>query len=132
MKKILNNYGNSIQVIGNDFEFKNYQLLKIETFYDLLEISDKLRQPILMRENKEKNGAYFIIPSVTKILYVHRIKVSDIKKEMKKKNNNSENFEEELIFQKINNKINEMKNKTENVKKENNVQKEKNKVEYLD
>ena len=33
LKKILNNYGNSIQVIGNEFEFKNYQLLKIETFY---------------------------------------------------------------------------------------------------
>ena len=87
LKKILNNYGSNIQVIGNEFEFNDYQLLKIETFYDLLEISDKLRQPILMKENKERNGAYFVIPSVTKLLYVYRMKVSDIEKEMNEKNN---------------------------------------------
>lgn len=87
LKKILNNYGSNIQVIGNEFEFNDYQLLKIETFYDLLEISDKLRQPILMKENKERNGAYFVIPSVTKLLYVYRMKVSDIEKEINEKNN---------------------------------------------
>lgn len=87
LKKILNNYGSNIQVIGNEFEFNDYQLLKIETFYDLLEISDKLRQPILMKENKERNGAYFVIPSATKLLYVYRMKVSDIEKEINEKNN---------------------------------------------
>ena len=87
LKKILNNYGSNIQVIGNEFEFNDYQLLKIETFYDLLEISDKLRQPIQMKENKERNGAYFVIPSVTKLLYVYRMKVSDIEKEINEKNN---------------------------------------------
>ena len=85
LKKILNNYGSSIQTIGNDFEFDGYQLLKIENFFDLLEISDKLRQPILMKENPEKNCAYFVIPSLTKLLYVYRMKVSDIKKEINKK-----------------------------------------------
>lgn len=86
LKKILNNYGSNIQMLGSEFDFKDYQLLKIETFYDVLEISDKLRQPILMKENEEKNGAYFIIPSNTKLLYVYRMKVSDIEKEMNKKN----------------------------------------------
>ena len=86
LKKILNNYGSSIQVIGNEFDFKGYQLLRIENFYDLLEISDKLRQPILMKENTEKNSAYFVIPSVTKILYVYRMKISYIKREIDEKN----------------------------------------------
>lgn len=86
LKKILNNYGSSIQMLGNEFDFNDYQLLKIESFSDILEISDKLRQPILMRENDEKTGAYFVIPSTTKLLYVYRLKVSDIEKEIYEKN----------------------------------------------
>lgn len=85
LKKILNNYGSSIQMLGNEFDFNDYQLLKIDDFSDILEISDKLRQPILMKENKEKNGAYFVIPSNTKLLYVYRLKVSDIEKEINEK-----------------------------------------------
>lgn len=88
LKKILNNYSSSIQLLGSEFDFKNFQLLKIETFSDILEISDKLRQPILMKENKEKTGTYFIIPSNTKLLYVYRLKVSDIEKEINEKNKN--------------------------------------------
>lgn len=84
LKKILNNYSSYIQMIGNDFEFNDYQLLKVNTFTDMLEISDRIKQPILMKENNEKTGAYFVIPSNTKILYVYRLKVSDIQKEMKK------------------------------------------------
>ena len=88
LKKILNNYGSSIQILGSEFDFSNYHLLKISEFSDILEISDKLRQPILMKENNEKNGAYFVIPSNTKLLYVYRLKVSDIEKELNKKNKN--------------------------------------------
>lgn len=88
LKKILNNYGSVIQVLGSEFDFTDYQLLRIDSFNDILEISDKLRQPILMNENKEKNGAYFVIPSNTKVLYVYRLKVSDIEKEINEKNKN--------------------------------------------
>jgi len=35
---------------------------------------------------KEKTGAYFVVPSSSKILYVYRLKVSDIKKEIIEKN----------------------------------------------
>ncbi len=85
LKKILNNYSSYIQNLGNDFEFNNYQVLKVNTFTDMLEIRDTIKQPILMKENDDKTGAYFVIPSSTKILYVYRLKVSDIKK-----NNNDE------------------------------------------
>lgn len=80
LKKILNNYSSYIQNLGNDFDFKNYQILKVNTFTDMLEIRDTIKQPILMKENDEKTGAYFVIPSSTKILYVYRLKVNDIKK----------------------------------------------------
>lgn len=81
LKKILNNYSSYIQTLDVDFDFSDYQLLKINTFTDMLEIRDTIKQPILMKENNDKTGAYFIIPSNTKILYVYRLKISDIKKE---------------------------------------------------
>ena len=84
LKKILNNYSSYIQTINTDFDFKDYQLLKLDTFTDMLEIRDTIRQPILMKENSEKTGAYFLIPSNSKILYVYRLKVSDIEKEIQK------------------------------------------------
>jgi hypothetical protein len=75
-------------MLGNEFDLSDYQVLKIETFTDILEISDKLRQPILMKENTEKTGAYFVIPSSSKLIYIYRLKVSDIEKEINEKNKN--------------------------------------------
>lgn len=85
LKKILNNYGSYIQTLGNDFDFKEYQMLKLDNFSDMLEIRDTIRQPILMKQNSDKTGAYFVIPSNTKILYVYRLKVSDIEEKIEKK-----------------------------------------------
>lgn len=87
LKKILNNYSSYIQKLGNDFDFKDYQLLKVDTFNDMLEIRDTIHQPILLKENSNKTGAYFVIPSNTKLLYVYRLKVSDIEKKFRKKDN---------------------------------------------
>lgn len=85
LKKILNNYGSYIQMLGSDFYFRNYHMLKVDSFTDMLEIRDTIRQPILMKENPEKNGAYFIIPSNTQLLYIYRLKVSDIEKKLNQK-----------------------------------------------
>lgn len=85
LKKILNNYSSYIQTLSNDFKFEEYQILKVNTFNDMLEIRDTIRQPILMRENQDKTGAYFVIPSSTKVLYVYRLKVKDIRKEIRKR-----------------------------------------------
>ena len=83
LKKILNNYHSYIQKINNEFDVTKYQKLRVDTFTDMLEIRDTLQQPILMVENKQKDGVYFIIPSNTKILYTYGLKLSDIKKQMK-------------------------------------------------
>lgn len=84
LKKILNNYKSYIQKINNDFDLDGYQVLKVDTFTDMLEIRDTIQEPILMAENKTKTGVYFLIPSKTKILYLFGLKVSEIKKQMKK------------------------------------------------
>lgn len=83
MKKILNNYGSYIQTLTNSFDFENYQMLHIHSFNDMLEISDTIRQPILMKENEEKTGAYFLIMANFKVIYIYRLKVSTIEKEIK-------------------------------------------------
>lgn len=80
VRKILNNYGSYIQPLDNDLSFEGYQLLEINSFNDMLEIRDTIRQPILMRENKDKTGVLFMIPNNTKILYVYRLRIVDIEK----------------------------------------------------
>ncbi len=85
LKKILSNYRSYIQKINSKFTFAGYQLLKVDNFTDMLEIRDTTNQPILMVENSDKDSAYFVIPTSTRILYVYSIKVSDIEKEMKDK-----------------------------------------------
>lgn len=75
LKRILNNYKSYIQKVNNDFDLKGYQVLKIDTFTDMLEIRDTILSPILMVENKRKSGVFFIIPSNTKILYCYSLKV---------------------------------------------------------
>lgn len=75
LKKILTRYGSFIQQLGSDFDFKDYQILKINSFEDMLEIRDTIKQPILFKESDDKTGAYFLIPSNTKILYVYRMKM---------------------------------------------------------
>ena len=84
LKKILNNYHSFIQKINNDFDLKKFQVLKVDTFTDMLEIRDTLQQPILMVESKDKTGVHFIIPSNTKLLYVYSLKELDIQKRMMK------------------------------------------------
>lgn len=90
LKKILNNYGSYIQTLNSEFDFGNYQLLKLNNFTDMLEIRDTVRQPILMKENENKTGAYFVIPTSSNILYFYRLKVSDIKRKIKEKNEKKE------------------------------------------
>lgn len=82
LKKILNNYKSYIQKINNSFDLKGYQVLKVDTFTDMLEIRDTIGEPILMVENSKKNGTFFLIPSKTKVLYLYALKVNDIKKRL--------------------------------------------------
>lgn len=86
LKKILNNYHSYIQKINDKFNLKGYQVLKVNTFTDMLEIRDTLHQPILMVENEDNSGVYFIIPSSTKLLYIYGLKLSNIKKQIEEKN----------------------------------------------
>lgn len=82
LRKILNNYKSYIQKVNNEIDLKDYKIMKIDSFTDMLEIRDTIEEPILMTENKNKNSAYFVIPSKTNILYTYSINVKDIEKKM--------------------------------------------------
>ena len=84
LKKILDNHSKYIEKVNGSFSLTGYQVLTIDTFTDMLEIRNTLKQPILMVENVKQTGVFFIIPSNTKLLYVYAIRMSDIEKELKK------------------------------------------------
>lgn len=77
VNKILSNYRSFIQVITNVFNSEGYQILKVSTFTEMLNIRDTLQSPILMNENEDKTCTTFIIPTHTKILYTFEIKVAN-------------------------------------------------------
>lgn len=78
--KLVRNYKSYIQKIRNEFDTLGYQILHIDTFNEMLEIRDTLQSPILMHENDDQTCTTFYIPTNTKIVYVHDIKVENYDK----------------------------------------------------
>ena len=99
LKKILNNYHSYIQRIRNNIDlmngnalkidddviYKGCQFFKLESFNDMLEIRDSINAPILMSTNDTNTATYFIILDVNnKAVYTYGLRVTDIKKQMKR------------------------------------------------
>ena len=82
IKSIMNHYDHYIQRITGSYNMGTSQVLKIESFSDMLEIRDTLKQPILMLENEAKDGTFFIIPATNSIIYTYALRVVDIKAKM--------------------------------------------------
>ena len=80
LNKILDSYGEFIQRISNEFDINDYKLVYLDVFDDMLKIRDTIQEPILMKENKEKNSTYFMIPGKTNILYIYELNIDTIKK----------------------------------------------------
>lgn len=76
LSKILNAYGTYISEVEDEFDMKDYQILKVKRFVDLLEIRDTMHIPIIMIENKENLVTCFIIPTDNKILYFYSLGVT--------------------------------------------------------
>lgn len=78
IKKLLNNYEGYIQKINSKYEIGASQVIKVESFNDMLEIRDTLKTPILMLENEAKDGSFFIIPAANGIIYAYALRIADI------------------------------------------------------
>ena len=78
IKRLLNNYEGYIQKINSKYEIGASQVIKVESFNDMLEIRDTLKTPILMLENEAKDGTFFIIPAANGIIYAYALRIADI------------------------------------------------------
>ena len=83
LNKILRAYDRIIVNVKTCPDMEKYEVLEVESFDDLIDISDNIKQPIkhivISKGNKSK---FFIIDD--QILYLYIIKSSDINEENKK------------------------------------------------
>ncbi len=77
VQKLLSDYKSYIQRIENSISFEGYQVLKVLSFEELLEIGDKLQNPVLMHENEDKTKSSFFIATSNNILYLYEIAVEE-------------------------------------------------------
>jgi len=86
IKKILTSYDSYIQRTDNEFNFKGYQQLEMQSFEDLLQIRDTISQPILMKEKEKDKETDFFIPSKANVVYIYKLKIEDFEQSEKEKN----------------------------------------------
>ena len=77
IRKLLSNYGSFIQQLDNEFDTTGYQVLRIKSFDQMLNIRDTLQSPILMHENDDKTMSSFVIMSNANAIYLFEIKVDN-------------------------------------------------------
>ena len=81
IKKILASYDSYIQKTDNEFNFKGYQQIEMQTFEDLLQIRDTISQPILMKEKEKDKEVDFFIPSKANVVYIYKLKIEDFEQD---------------------------------------------------
>ena len=77
VKRILSAYRSYIQKINNEFDTAAYQVLRVDTFNEMLDIRDTIQSPILMHENEDMTCTRFLIPTATNLLYLFEVKVDN-------------------------------------------------------
>ncbi len=77
VKRLVSQYKSYVQKIINEFCTNGYQVLKVSTFKEMLDIRDTTQLPILMHENQDRTMTKFLIPTESNLLYVYEIKVED-------------------------------------------------------
>ncbi len=77
VQKLLSSYKSYIQRISNPFDYDGYKILNVVTFAELLEISDKLQNPVLMYENEDKTRSDFFISTCNNIIYLYVVEVEE-------------------------------------------------------
>lgn len=78
LKKILFDYKSYIQKIDTKIDYKNYKIIKIETFRDLLGMREDIKSPILMKTEEENRRTIFMMMH-DKILFVYILGANEIR-----------------------------------------------------
>ena len=93
LRKIMSNYGSYIQKLNNEYDFKNYQILEIKSFEDLLQIKETLNKPILMTEKTLAMETFFFIQSDGNV-YVYELKAGNLRNDRGTRYKTKETVEE--------------------------------------
>lgn len=84
MRRILFNYKSYIQKTNNEIDFKNYKVIQIDTFNEILGMRDTVQAPILMyTEDNEDRTKFMIIKD--DVLYVNVLGAKEIRNELRAK-----------------------------------------------
>lgn len=79
LREILRRYRPYIQKVNNEFDLNKYNLMRLDSFNDMLEIREITQNPILMLENEDGTHIFFFITTLTEIVYVYELNRNDIK-----------------------------------------------------
>ena len=79
LREILKKYRPYIQKVNSEFDINKYNLMRLDTFNDLLEIREMTQNPILMLENEDGTHIFFFITTLTEMLYVYELNRNDVK-----------------------------------------------------
>lgn len=74
VKRILSAYKSYIQKVNNPVDTTAYQVLKVDTFSEMLDIRDTVQSPVLMYENDDQTCSQFFIIKGN-VLYMFEVSV---------------------------------------------------------
>ena len=114
IKKITLAYDSYIQKITGDYPIGASQICKVTSFKDMIEIKEASEKPLLMLENKEKTGTFFLIPVGEGVIYTYAIRIVDIEAETK--GTKAPDYDEEDITTKSTKKIYTMEKIKEDIR----------------
>ncbi len=80
VQKLLSSYKSYIHRVENIVSFDGCNVLKVVTFEELLEIGDKLQNPVLMHEDEDRTKSTFFIATANSLVYLYEIAVEDDRK----------------------------------------------------
>lgn len=114
IKKITLAYDSYIQKITGDYPIGASQICKVTSFKDMIEIKEASEKPLLMLENKEKTGTFFLIPVGEGVIYTYAIRIVDIEAETK--GTKAPDYDEEDITTKSTKKVYTMEKIKEDIR----------------
>ena len=114
IKKITLAYDSYIQKITGDYPIGASQICKVTSFKDMIEIKEASEKPLLMLENKEKTGTFFLIPVGEGVIYTYAIRIVDI--EAESKGTKAPEYDEEDITTKSKKKVYTMEKIKEDIR----------------
>ena len=81
LKKILFDYKSYVQKINNELNYKEYKIIKIDTFRELIEMREEIQSPIFMYIEEEIRRTKFMMINGN-LLFMNTLEANEIRKRL--------------------------------------------------